>query len=803
MASKTPGKKMYLSRFGGERSIPEKFLSAMERSEEIQSGIANEDGPEELSDTVVESRMDTDRTNERVRHTVKKKSGNITLQEFRTGNNGEAIQVTLTLFPSDGAVAKPTSTQNINVENLGNGWSIQEIAVYGEFVSGVFVASSFHSIELAQERDDPIPQRFQVAAPRTQTQTVADGKVAPPTLTTNQLRVSERQLDVYKKLVSQLARIGLTLPIVLNSSRTNEQGQKVSVTETLQNTTTPPSASATKDVAVQDLGNGTQVLTVEDIPAIFQGVELSQRVEDPVPQRFRSRLPITQDQSIVAGTATAPTINPSVNDLEVSERQLTLYKKVVTEISRAGISLPITLLGKRTDEHGQLVSISETYRVIGTGPTPSATENVQVTQIDSTHEVVTLEDIPAIFANAIREASKEESLPLEFRASIPATLTSDIVAGLVSAPTLGTGDLQATQEQLTAFVKRVRTLSRTLPGTWPTLHGTDIDETIGVGEPYTLDIVDDGTAGGISGGLAKQIRPLGDGRALQKATTIPSSAWDSYSLVMPGRTSVNVPFELLTVVSVVNLQAGNGSYSETGTYTLVNNGSGGVSLRATCRASAAAMLDVAFTYKRVPEQIPCTHVLLLFPSGTTETAILARLTTIMGAAVLTWPKFTPKAATLVCMGGKAATDGILSAHASDSIDIDATGAVIKAGSIRTSGNGQSSDLGIDTKVLRLPETIHGNISVTGYGLGSSSVPAITASATGSISNGASSASVGPLTVGAGCVINPTGLTATGAGTVANPNTIPTNGLYLARMSPEPYKLGYFRVHCEVVSATDF
>lgn len=139
MAHKGKGPKLYFSQFGGEQPIPPEFIAAMERKEEVQP-VPNDIGPEALSDTVIESKVETNRTDERVRKTVKKKTGNIVLRAIHTNDQGLPVQVTRTLYPTGSTPTDSSAiTSEIAVHDLGNGWSIEEYSVDGAYISGVFV----------------------------------------------------------------------------------------------------------------------------------------------------------------------------------------------------------------------------------------------------------------------------------------------------------------------------------------------------------------------------------------------------------------------------------------------------------------------------------------------------------------------------------------------------------------------------------------------------------------------------------------------------------------------------------------
>ncbi len=185
MATKVKGTKLFFSQFGGEQPIPPEFIAAMDRREEVQA-VPNDVGAEALDGTIVESKVETNRTDERVRKTVRKKPGNITLRAVNTNDQGQPVQVTRTLFPTGTTPTAPTATTNVAVKDLGNGWSIQEVGVEGSydgsgnFVPGVFNRASVADTGEAAELDREI-QHFFVDYKREVTSSVAAGTSTTPT----------------------------------------------------------------------------------------------------------------------------------------------------------------------------------------------------------------------------------------------------------------------------------------------------------------------------------------------------------------------------------------------------------------------------------------------------------------------------------------------------------------------------------------------------------------------------------------------------------------------------------------------
>lgn len=244
--AKNLGQTLYFSQFGGERPIPEAFIAAMEREETRTSGYAADAELPPKDVDVVEQRFDTSerRTNEKVLVVVRKKPGNITLSDFRTTDQGLSVQVAATLFyTTDTTFARsyPSITQDVAIKNLGNGWSIQEVAVSGTFVDGIFVPSPFSRDSYAKERLNLIPEKFRGLIPTLRTKNVVNGQAAIPTLGVGELLRSEEDLTAFRKLVEVLTINDLVFPIdIIDTAVITEYGggpvninQRLAVVNTL------------------------------------------------------------------------------------------------------------------------------------------------------------------------------------------------------------------------------------------------------------------------------------------------------------------------------------------------------------------------------------------------------------------------------------------------------------------------------------------------------------------------------------------------------------------------------------------
>ena len=336
MSLKVKGTPLFNSQFGGEQPIPAEFIAAMQRSEKVQP-VPNDVGPDGLGDTVVESRVTTDQTGERMLHTVGKIAGNITLRAVNTDNNGQPVQVTRILHPTGQAPTQPTATTTVAVHDLGNGWSIEESSVEGTYVNGVFTPGIFNGNLYKIEIPEVIPLKFRAIVPILETDDTVVGVAQMPTLGVGDLMQSQEQVDEYKVRLMRSYRDLTGLPKSIVSYDTSDPKQVVTITETLQLATTPIAVpSATKTVSVENLGDGTVLQTQRDLPSVFPQNEYSAERPDVTPEDFRALLALTSVTISSPGTAVAPTLN--TGDLEARDEQLTLFTHRTTVAHR---SLPV------------------------------------------------------------------------------------------------------------------------------------------------------------------------------------------------------------------------------------------------------------------------------------------------------------------------------------------------------------------------------------------------------------------------------------------------------------------------------
>jgi len=283
-------------------------------------------------------------------------------------------------------------------------------------------------------------------------------------------------------------------------------------------------------------------------------------------------------------------------------------------------------------------------------------------------------------------------------------------------------------------------------------------------------------------------------RLIRTTETVDPASLASVGWSFPGSTSVSVPPQLTDITVYQEGNAAAGNYSETGSYALTANGSGGVSLRGHASGSATAMYEVGYSVKEVwGNNVPCINVLFYAASNSSRASLVSRAGSIAGVAAADWPKFVPQGIVVVIAGGKTNVGAELSATAYDVATTDFNGAIVRSGSQRSSGGGFQFDFGQSTKAVRIPPTIHSTINVNG---GSSFTQSF--SSNSSISTGVSSTGNVLVSGSATAFVRTTSFPAT-----PGQATIPTSGYYVHRIATELYLPGTIMVHAEIVNFADF
>jgi hypothetical protein len=691
--AKNLGQTLYFSQFGGERPIPDVFVAAMERAEERTSGYAADaEIPQEVKDdsNVVEAYFDTreKRTNEKILVVIRKKKGNITLRDFRTTDQGQTVQVDSTLFDTTDSTfvrAYPSATQDVAIKDLGNGWSIQEVAVSGTWTTGdppVFVPGIYQGIELSTRREDPIPNSIRAGLPVEEVQSIVEGTVEQPTLGDNDLEARERQVGEGKKLLSRSSRDAISLPVL---ERT--------------------------------------------------GKELT----DLLPPRFRGLIPTSRTTTVTEGSVATPTLG--TGELVRTEEQVSALVKLVEVISRAGVTFPVVVVDNAT--------ITE----YGGGP-------VTITSSIAVNGTYSLDEGEGVVSSKITK--------------------------------LGEG------HELKESVARVA-------GTWPILPFGSFDSRLQTVITGTKQVVAKGsTTPAFSSPTVTEVKEIDGYREEKIVTTQPLTAVDAYVRILFGNnTNVYVPPQLISMTGYIKLNGGAGAYSENGFYSLDGNsrGAGSIQLHGSAQASAATLAEFGWVV-RIPRtnNIPCIHVLLYVANGTSRASIISTISTALNAAgggtCSDWPNFRPQPVTILTTSEKINIQTQVSVSAHDAVALDYQGALKFSGSSRSSGAGISYDVARVARIIQVPETIH-SINTVG---GDTNMATPLYASQGTINGGVSGANVTSTAVYA----QATGtVEVVSAATTTGDSTIPSSGKRVHRLVTEPDpEFNRTRVFAEIVDFAD-
>lgn len=175
-----------------------------------------------------------------------------------------------------------------------------------------------------------------------------------------------------------------------------------------------------------------------------------------------------------------------------------------------------------TNEAGQKITLTTQRKNAYGYVSPSSTALVSVSgKADGTGVIEEqLATLPSIFSRRAYSAERPDMLPQKFRAAVPDLETSELVEGTATQPTLGQGDISASETQQTVFVKQVSRRSRTAP-TYPV---TIIESTITRQGQFatTTSTLDDGPQTADTGPLVEssEVTDLGDGRTIKVTTSV-------------------------------------------------------------------------------------------------------------------------------------------------------------------------------------------------------------------------------------------------------------------------------------------
>lgn len=476
-------------------------------------------------------------------------------------------------------------------------------------------------------------------------------------------------------------------------------------------------------------------------------------------------------------------------------------------------------------------------------------------------------------ANALPFYSVEipNVIPERMRAALLLDATETTVKGIASLPTLATGDLFRSQQQLDQYTYRLKIVNLALsslpviyvdhgitekfgggpititwklqadssPDTidegllvldssvvllgngthlkksevrdgsaWPVLDETSIDETLHVPVPASSQVISRGTASSsVVGDTETEVHDIDYVRSKKVVTIHPTGDIATYARVLHNNCNLDLPLQLMSLPAYYGTHGGAGSAGDAATsYSLGGNGSGSLSVRASCQGSAAVVPELGHVLKAFRGHgLPCFHVLCLVARGTSRSNIRARVGAILTAelggsiTVLEWLAFSPQPITIRCIGKQSAVRLEASAGASSNTRYKFDGTIVTTGEGRRNGSSVSVEIGVNQKTLYIPAAIHAAISISGEGDTKADIGAAYNSS--SVIN--ASAWGGPITTSLATPHADGSVVIIGNGGDATPGVtaVPLSGFYLTPrgiMSEPDRKFDRIRVLAEVV-----
>ncbi len=185
-------------------------------------------------------------------------------------------------------------------------------------------------LSYAAQRNDPLPEKFQILLPQTTTEEIQEGMAEMPVLSASQFASKEDQITPDIKLVSTTSRSRTGLPVSLEQKTTTNEKQLATITETVQSGDTVEQPTATVDIQSEALGDGTYVVRKVEVPELFTAESFAVQQPDVVPEKFRSAIPIKTESSLKIGQASEPQL--AAGEIERSEQQVNefVFREQVT-----------------------------------------------------------------------------------------------------------------------------------------------------------------------------------------------------------------------------------------------------------------------------------------------------------------------------------------------------------------------------------------------------------------------------------------------------------------------------------------
>lgn len=320
-------------------------------------------------------------------------------------------------------------------------------------------------------------------------------------------------------------------------------------------------------------------------------------------------------------------------------------------------------------------------------------------------------------------------------------------------------------------------------------YGQDWNRQFNIPLPYIEEIIEAGD--GDIGSEHSEITPIDDWRSKIKTTDVSAleTALGTYLRKYFSVADIPLPDVLTSVQSVKNESFGEGNGSASGSSSATGtHGAISLSIPSSNQSSAALSYELVFNITSGRERGRNKRVMrgvffMLSPYEPED--LIDKLTDLLGADVNFWPDFRPQHESFVVQGMNVAiqTTAQTQTHLSYDADSESEGAVEETS--------QSFKTGLDSKPIRISETIHGALMVGGDGAAATRTVVSTSESTQSGSVGATA---GPIAESATATskVTPATLSAT-----PGVSAYPTEGFYLLGLDTEPFEYLWDMIHFEI------
>ena len=448
-------------------------------------------------------------------------SGKIITNELQVGSVTESIV-------ADGTTITPTAfTVSGSVETLGNGQSVQKVITVPE----LFTAATYTA-----EKPDLIPEKFKAAIPAVTVQIDSAGTSSQPTLTGDELAVSDQQVNAFVKRKRTTTR-NLSSTPTLDSTVVTNVLQKATLSETIVADTDVFLAgeidALTLDASIENLGNGKSLKKIVTAPSLFTAATYTAEKPDLIPEKFKAAIPAVTVQIDSAGTSSQPTLTG--DELAVSDQQVNAFVKRKRTTTRNLSSTP-TLDSTVVTNVLQKATLSETIvadtDVFLAGEIDALTLDASIENLGNGKSLKKIVTAPSLFAETTITFEKPDLTPLKFKALLPTITDQNNFEGVPISYTLSGDDLSITQKQVNEFVTNARYTYRAVQSTDLTLTGKR--NFVEGAEATTTETLSTSQLAPDSGLLVvdSQVSPLGDGRFIKESLsvtswpTLYSAEWD-------------------------------------------------------------------------------------------------------------------------------------------------------------------------------------------------------------------------------------------------------------------------------------